>query len=99
VPEESSAQLHLFQMGGYSYQLLVTNLPTLRIGPSYPAVPTSSKHCGASAGCGRRSESSKATNGLDNSEFCSLRGLQLVETLREVGGSGAQITGDETAMA
>jgi Transposase DDE domain group 1 len=26
VPEEPSAQLHLFQMGGYSYQLLVTNL-------------------------------------------------------------------------
>ncbi len=29
VPEEPSAQLHLFQMGGYSYQVLVTNL-TLR---------------------------------------------------------------------
>jgi len=27
VPEEPSAQLHLFQMGGYSYQVLVTNLP------------------------------------------------------------------------
>jgi len=26
VPEEPSAQLHLFQMGGYSYQVLVTNL-------------------------------------------------------------------------
>jgi hypothetical protein len=26
VPEEPSAQLHLFQMGGYNYQLLVTNL-------------------------------------------------------------------------
>ncbi len=26
VPEEASAQLHLFQMGGYSYQVLVTNL-------------------------------------------------------------------------
>lgn len=26
VPEEPSAQLHLFQRGGYSYQLLVTNL-------------------------------------------------------------------------
>jgi len=26
VPEEPSAQLHLFQMGGYSYQLFVTNL-------------------------------------------------------------------------
>jgi len=26
VPEEPSAQLHLFQMGGYSYQILVTNL-------------------------------------------------------------------------
>jgi hypothetical protein len=26
VPEEPSAQLHLFQMRGYSYQLLVTNL-------------------------------------------------------------------------
>ncbi len=26
VPEEPSVQLHLFQMGGYSYQLLVTNL-------------------------------------------------------------------------
>jgi len=26
VPEEPSAQLHLFQMGGYSYQALVTNL-------------------------------------------------------------------------
>jgi Transposase DDE domain group 1 len=27
VPEEPSAQLHLFQLGGYSYQVLVTNLP------------------------------------------------------------------------
>jgi hypothetical protein len=26
VPEEPSAQLHLFQLGGYSYQVLVTNL-------------------------------------------------------------------------
>jgi Transposase DDE domain group 1 len=26
VPEEPSAQLHLFRMGGYSYQVLVTNL-------------------------------------------------------------------------
>jgi hypothetical protein len=26
VPEEPSAQLHLFQMGGYSYQVFVTNL-------------------------------------------------------------------------
>ncbi len=26
VPEEPSAQLHLFQMDGYSYQVLVTNL-------------------------------------------------------------------------
>lgn len=26
VPEEPSAQLHLFQVGGYSYQVLVTNL-------------------------------------------------------------------------
>lgn len=26
VPEEPSAQLHLFQMGGHSYQVLVTNL-------------------------------------------------------------------------
>lgn len=26
VPEEPSAQLHLFQIGGYSYQVLVTNL-------------------------------------------------------------------------
>lgn len=26
APEEPSAQLHLFQMGGYSYQVLVTNL-------------------------------------------------------------------------
>jgi hypothetical protein len=26
VPEEPSAQLHLFQMGGYTYQVLVTNL-------------------------------------------------------------------------
>jgi Transposase DDE domain group 1 len=26
VPEEPSAQLHLFQMGGYTYQALVTNL-------------------------------------------------------------------------
>ncbi len=26
VPEEPSAQLHLFQMGGYSYQVWVTNL-------------------------------------------------------------------------
>lgn len=26
VPEEPSAQLHLFQMGGYSYQVLVTDL-------------------------------------------------------------------------
>jgi hypothetical protein len=26
VPEEPSAQLHLFQMGGFSYQVLVTNL-------------------------------------------------------------------------
>jgi hypothetical protein len=26
VPEEPSAQLHLFQMGGYTYQLFVTNL-------------------------------------------------------------------------
>jgi hypothetical protein len=26
VPEEPSAQLHLFKMGGYSYQVLVTNL-------------------------------------------------------------------------
>ncbi len=26
VPEEPSAQLHLFQMGGYSYQVLATNL-------------------------------------------------------------------------
>jgi hypothetical protein len=26
VPEEPSAQLHLFQMGGYSYPVLVTNL-------------------------------------------------------------------------
>jgi hypothetical protein len=26
VPEEPSAQLHLFQMGGYSFQVLVTNL-------------------------------------------------------------------------
>ena len=26
VPKEPSAQLHLFQMGGYSYQILVTNL-------------------------------------------------------------------------
>ena len=37
MPEEPSAQLHLFQMGGYSYQLLVTNLPTLRIGLPYVA--------------------------------------------------------------
>jgi hypothetical protein len=29
VPEEPSAQLHLFQLGGYSYQVFVTNL-TLR---------------------------------------------------------------------
>lgn len=27
VPEEPSAQLHLFQMGGYTYQVFVTNLP------------------------------------------------------------------------
>lgn len=27
VPEESSAQLHLFEMKGYTYQVLVTNLP------------------------------------------------------------------------
>lgn len=26
IPEEPSAQLHLFQMGGYTYQVLVTNL-------------------------------------------------------------------------
>lgn len=26
IPEEPSAQLHLFQMGGYSYQVFVTNL-------------------------------------------------------------------------
>ena len=99
MPEESSARLYLFQMGGYSYQLLVTNLPILRIGPSYPTLPTSSKHCDASVACGRGSKSSEATNGWDNSEFCSLKGLKLVETLREAGGSGAQITGDETAMA
>jgi hypothetical protein len=29
VPEEPSAQLHLFQMGGYSYQVLVTSLPLI----------------------------------------------------------------------
>jgi hypothetical protein len=29
----------------------------------------------------------------------SLRGLKVVETLRAAGGSGVQITGDETAMA
>lgn len=28
VPEEPSAQLHLFQMKGYTYQVLVTNLPS-----------------------------------------------------------------------
>ncbi len=27
VPEEPSAQLHLFQMNGYTYQVLVTNMP------------------------------------------------------------------------
>jgi hypothetical protein len=31
VPEEPSAQLHLFQMGGYSYQVLVTNLPLIAL--------------------------------------------------------------------
>jgi Transposase DDE domain group 1 len=31
VPEEPSAQLHLFQMGGYSYQVLVTNLTLKRL--------------------------------------------------------------------
>lgn len=29
IPEEPSAQLHLFKMKGYSYQALVTNLPLL----------------------------------------------------------------------
>lgn len=29
TPEEPSAQLHLFQLKGYSYQILVTNLPLL----------------------------------------------------------------------
>jgi Transposase DDE domain group 1 len=31
LPEEPSAQLHLFHMGGYSYQILVTNLPLISL--------------------------------------------------------------------
>src|SRR2546427_5555378 len=47
VPEEPSAQLHLFQMGGYSYQLLVTNLkltPVASVALLQPASPSGIDH-------------------------------------------------------